>query len=104
MKMNASVKVHDFKDENSACFVVKTTAVVEGLDILDGKEEVHITVTGNTIHIEAVRMINDTESKKELIFAAVNGQLIACEVYDAEAEKKALAKVMQKKMANKYRR
>ncbi|WP_447835912.1 hypothetical protein [Aeromonas salmonicida] len=102
--MNASVKVHDFKDEDSACFVVKTTAVVEGLDILGGKEEVHITVTGNAIHIEAVRMINDTESKKELVFAASNGQLIACEVYDAEAEKRMLAQTMEKKMARKYKR
>ncbi|MCW0507024.1 hypothetical protein [Aeromonas piscicola] len=102
--MNANVKVHDFKDEDSACFVVKTTAVVEGVDILNGKEEVHITVTGNTIHIEVVRMIDDTESKKELVFSASNGQLIVCDIHDAEAEKRMLAKTMEKKMAKKYKR
>ncbi|WP_368208358.1 hypothetical protein [Aeromonas sp. R4-2] len=99
-----NAKVHDFKDENSACFVVKTTAVVEGVDILNGKEEVHITVTGNTIHIEAVRMVNDTDSKKELVFAASNGQLIVCDIHDAEAEKRMLAKTMEMKMAKKYKR
>ena len=102
--MNASITVHDFKDEESACFVVKTTAVVEGVDVLNGKEEVHITVTGNTIHIEAVRMINDTESKKELVFAASNGQLIVCDIHDAEAEKRMLVQTMEKKMAKKYKR
>lgn len=102
--MNASINVHDFKNEDSACFVVKTTAVVEGLDVLNGKEEVHITVTGNAIHIEAVRMINDTESKKELVFAASNGQLIVCDIHDAEAEKRMLAQTMGKKMAKKYKR
>ncbi|HDX8431759.1 TPA: hypothetical protein RQN22_001836 [Aeromonas dhakensis] len=92
-----NTKICDYTNEESICFSVKTTAVVNGLDILNGKEEVHITVTGSSITIEAVRMVNDTESKKELMFSASKGQLMECNVYDAEADKKKQANKSSKK-------